>query len=228
VTLDERLIAYVDGELAGDDLKLFEAEVAADPRLADEVDKHRTMAARLAMAYAPVLGEKVPGRLRSAVRGRPRSAKAVPAWQWGAMAATVAVAAAAGVVGGHFAWPQEGPVVASHGVLLANGSLEAALTRDLGSQAGPMRGSLSFKAKSGRYCRTFQSTSDALAGVACRQGDAWVMQTTTAFHPAKAAPAYRTAASETPAAVLMALDGLIAGQPLEAAAEKAARDKGWR
>ena len=54
------------------------------------------------------------------------------------------------------------------------------------------------------------------------------MQTTTIFQPAKTAPAARTAGSETPASVLMAVDGLIAGEPLEAAAEKTARDKGWK
>jgi hypothetical protein len=228
MTLDERLIAYVDGELAGDDLKLFEAEVAADPRLADEVEKHRTMSARLAQAYAPVIDEKVPGRLKAAARGGVSPGRRVPGWQWGAMAASLVAGAVVGVAGGHFAWPQEGSVVAREGELLASGPLEDALTRDLGSQSGPMRGSLSFKTKTGRYCRTFQSAQDRLAGVACRRGDGWVMQTTTVFQPAKSAPAYRTAASETPASVLMAVDGLIAGEPLEAAAEKTARDKGWR
>jgi len=53
------------------------------------------------------------------------------------------------------------------------------------------------------------------------------MQTTTVYRPA-ATPAYRTAASQMPAAVLSAVDGLIAGPPLEGPAERAARDKGWK
>jgi len=234
MTLDERLIAYVDGELSGDELKLFESEMAADPRLAGEVEKHKTMAARLALAYAPVIDEKVPGRLKAAARGRPaakgRARAQVPWMQWAGMAAGLAIGVAAGIAGGHFAWPQQGPLVTrDDGVLVAGGTLKAALTDDLGTQAGPMRAGLSFKTAAGRYCRTFQSGADRIAGVACRHGEDWVMQTTTAFRaPAGPTPAYRTAGNETPAAVLMAVDGLIAGAPLDAAGEKAARARGWK
>jgi len=235
MTLDEQLIAYVDGELAGEDLKLFEAAVAADPRLAGEVEKHRTMAARLALAYAPVIDEKVPGRLKAAaLRGR-KDAKAggrarVGLLQWAAMAASLVVGVAAGVAGGHFAWPQQGSLVTrDDGVLVAGGALKIALTDDLGAQVGPMRAGLSFKTAAGRYCRTFQSGADRVAGVACRHGDDWVMQTTTAYlAPKGPLPSYQTAGSQTPAAVLMAVDGLIAGPPLDEAGEKAARAKGWR
>lgn len=234
MTLDERLIAYVDGELSGDDLKLFEAEIAADPRLAAEVEKHRTMAARLAMAYAPVIDEKVPGRLKAAVRARSgaqvRAGARVGIWQLTAMAASLVVGVTAGIAGGHFAWPQpQGSLVISdNGRLVAGGALKTALTDQLGAQEGPMRTGLSFKTRAGRYCRTFQSGADGMAGIACRHGEDWVMQTTTAFSPAKTAPAYRTAGSETPAAVLSAVDGLITGVPLDAVAEKAARDTGWK
>jgi hypothetical protein len=234
MTLDERLIAYVDGELAGDDLKLFEAEMAADPRLAGEVEKHRTMAARLAMAYSPVIDEKVPGRLKAAARGKTAARSGARAragvWPWAAVAASLVVGVAAGIAGGHFAWPRpDGALVISdNGRLVAGGALKTALTDQLGAQQGPLQTGLSFKTRAGRYCRTFQSAADGMAGVACRHGEDWVMQTTTAFSPAKTAPAYRTAASETPAAVLSAVDGLIAGPPLDAAAEQAARARGWK
>jgi hypothetical protein len=85
---------------------------------------------------------------------------------------------------------------------------------------------LTFRAADGRYCRTFQSEMDQLAGLACHEDGRWAAITTTAFHPA-ADPAYRTAGSETPPAVLAAVDDLIDGAPLDAAAERAARDKGW-
>jgi anti-sigma-K factor RskA len=227
MTLDERLIAYVDGELSGDELKRFEAEMAANPRLAGEVEKHRTMAARLAAAYAPVIEEKVPGRLKAAARAKTAARPQVGVWQWAAMAASLIVGVVAGVGGGRFAWPEQGPLVTRDGTLVANGALKAALTNQLGSQDGPVRAGLSFKTANGRYCRTFQSAEDQLAGVACRQSDGWVMQTTTVYRPA-ATPAYRTAASQIPAAVLSAVDGLIAGPPLEGPAERAARDRGWK
>jgi hypothetical protein len=228
MTLDERLLAYVDGELSGEELKLFEAEIAADPRLKDEVEKHRGLAARLATAYAPVLDEKVPGRLKAAARARtPGAKRGMGLPQWAAMAACLVAGVAAGVAGGRYAWPEQGAVTARDGVLSASGALETALTTQLASQAGPVKVGLSFKTATGRYCRTFESAADRLAGLACREPDGWAIQTTTVVSP-KATPAYRTAASATPPAVLAAVDGLIAGVPLDAAAERAARDKGWK
>ena len=227
MTLDEQLIAYVDGELSGADLATFEAEVASSPRLADEVEKHRTMAARLAKAYAPVIDEKVPGKLKGAARRRAAARRAMGAAQWAAIAFTAVVGVSGGLAGGHFAWPELGPLVTRDGSVLANGGLEEALTSQLAAQTGPLRVGVTFKSGNGRYCRTFQSATDSLAGLACRQSDSWVIQTLTAYKPA-ASPAYRTAGTQMPPAVIAAVDGVIAGIPLDAAAEKAARDKGWK
>ena len=226
MTLDEKLIAYVDGELSGAELATFEAEVAADPRLADEVEKHRTMAARLATAYAPVIDEKAPGKLPAAARRRRSGRRATGVAPWAALAVTAVVGVSAGIAGGHFAWPNKGPLVTGDGSVIANGDLKDALTVQLAAQPGPLRVGLTFKTAKGRYCRTFQSAADALAGLACRQGDGWVMQTLTTYRPA-AGPTYRTAGTGMPPAIVSAVDGLIAGIPLDAAAEKAARDKGW-
>jgi hypothetical protein len=143
------------------------------------------------------------------------------------MAACLVAGVAAGVAGGRYAWPEQGSVTARDGVLSASGALETALTNQLAGQPGRVNVGLSFKTATGRYCRTFQSAGDRLAGVACRQPDGWAIQTTTVFSP-KPTPAYRTAASPTPTAVLAAVDGLIAGVPLDTAAERTARDKGWK
>ncbi len=227
MTLDEKLIAYVDGELSGAELATFEAEIAANPRLADEVEKHRTMAARLAMAYAPAIDDKAPGKRKAPAGSRSVARPAFGAAQWAAVAAAGVVGAAAGIAGGYFAWPDEGALVVRDGSIVATGDLREALTSQLAAQPGPLRVGLTFRTAKGRYCRTFISGADSLAGVACRQSDGWVMQTTTAHRPA-ASPADRAAATEMPAAVISAVDSLIAGVPLDAAAEKAARDKGWK
>jgi hypothetical protein len=86
---------------------------------------------------------------------------------------------------------------------------------------------LSFKAKDGRYCRTFQSARDELAGLACRHDGRWVAQTTAAWAP-QASADYRTAASAVPPAVLAAVDSMSSGEVLDAPAERAARDRGWK
>nr|MEA2799621.1 hypothetical protein [Phenylobacterium sp.] len=226
MTADERLIAYLDGELRGQDRAAFEADMAADAALAEQVAQYRRLGALIADAYAPILHEPVPPQLvtlasaaNDTVTGRRRSA--LP--QWAAMAACVAL----GVVAGRELWPEQGPLAAHGGQLVARGGLEKALTTQLASEGGAVKVGLSFKAKDGRYCRTFQSAADRVAGLACRHDGRWVAQTTTAWAP-QAAADYRTAASAVPPAVLAAVDATSSGEVLDAAAERAARDRGWK
>ena len=216
MTLDERLLAYVDGELAGEELARFEAEMAADPRLAAEVDKHRGLAARMTAARAE--------RAEAAGQGKLKVGKAAPrAWrgglQWLAIVVGLAVGVAAGLAGGRYLWPQEESVAVTDGVLTAAGPLEAALGSQMTDQKGPVTVGASFRTARGRFCRTFRSRPDNLAGVACRQGDGgWALQTVTVLGPSDAMPR----------AVQTAMGGLISGVPLDEAAERAARDKGWK
>jgi hypothetical protein len=102
------------------------------------------------------------------------------------------------------------------------------LTTQLASQTGPIKLGLTFRTAAGRYCRTFQIAADRLAGLACREPGGWTLQATARMAPEQAQAEYRTAGSDTPGAVLAAVDGLIAGDPLDAAAERAARDSGWK
>jgi hypothetical protein len=123
---------------------------------------------------------------------------------------------------------------ATHGgVLVAEGGLARALDRDLASDprsaSGPVRVGLSFKARDGGYCRTFIADGTAaMAGVACRKGQAWAIRTAVFNPPAPSEGAYRTAASAAPAPVLSAVQDLIDGAPLDAQAEAQARARGWR
>jgi len=64
--LDERLMAYVDGELAPDERVDVERALAADPALATRVARERALRARIDAAFAPELEEPVPERLRRA------------------------------------------------------------------------------------------------------------------------------------------------------------------
>jgi hypothetical protein len=224
MTAEDRLIAYLDGELAPAERIAFEAELAADPALAAQVELHQALAARVAAAYAPVLDEPVPSRLvaiASAANDRGGPWTSLP--RWAAMAACLVV----GVVAGRAFWPPSAPLAMHGQALVAQGGLEQALTRQLASEPGAIRVGLSFRARDGRYCRTFQSQGDHLAGLACRGDGRWVAETTAAWH-AQAQPDYRTAASATPPAVLAAVDTMIAGDALDAGGERAARDHGWK
>lgn len=236
LTADERLIAYLDNELSAEERALFEADMAKDEWLAAEVAKHRGLAARIAAAYAPALDEPVPARLKMiAGAANDRRRHRIAIGQWIGMAACllvgVSVGAAYSPLQGLIQPVQapEGPLVARGGVLTARGGLEKALTTQLAAQTGPITVSLTFKARNGRYCRTFQSIPDHLAGVACREpDDRWVAQTTTRFMPTAPSADYRTAGSDIPEVVLASVEALKAEDPLDSAAERAARDKGWK
>ncbi len=224
MTAEERLIAYLDGELSPAERTAFEAELAADPTLAAQAELHEALSARVAGAYAPVLDEPVPPRLlaiASAANAPSRWRLGLP--QWAAMAACLVV----GVFAGRALWPQGGPLAAHGQALVAQGGLERALTTQLASDQGPIRVGLSFRARDGRYCRTFQSAPDRLAGLACRAGGRWTAEATAAWRP-EGQPDYRTAASATPPAVLAAVEAMIAGDALDAPAERAARQHGWK
>lgn len=219
----ETIAAYVDGELSPQAQAAFEAEMVGDMNLTAEVARQGALRTRLAEAYDPVLSEPVPLALtlaagaandRPAVRFGPRG--------WAALAASLVVGVAVGLA----VRPAQGPLASHDGVLVAQGGLAKALSTQLAADAGPVKVGLTFRTTEGGYCRTFASSVDRLAGVACREGGRWTARAVSAWTP-PAATAYRTAGSDTPPAVLAAVDGLIAGAPLDAAAERAARDSGW-
>lgn len=218
---EERLIAYVDGELSAADRTLFEAELAADPSLAAQVEQQRRLRERIAAAYAPVVGEPVPERLAAtALAANDRGGFRPMHW------AAVAAALVAGVLLGFAAPHDRGGLTVRDGVVTARADLADALDRRLASESGPIRVGLSFRDGQGAYCRTFQSDPDRLAGLACRDDGRWVARTTTAWAAAPS-PEYRTAGADIPPAVLASVDELIAGEPLDATAERAARDRNW-
>src|SRR6185369_747147 len=115
MTLDERLLAYVDGELSGDELAKFEAEMAANPRLKDEVEKHRGLNARLAAARAEraeLIGRSAGKGAKSAKAGAagPSSPRVrLSAWTWLAILGGLSIGIAGGIAGGRYAWPEPGP-----------------------------------------------------------------------------------------------------------------------
>jgi hypothetical protein len=123
--------------------------------------------------------------------------------------------------------PAGGPVGVAHGALVAQGPLAGALDYQLASAqpaGAPTRIGLSFAAADGRLCRTFDSA--ALSGIACLGEAGWQLVMTAAGAQAPGGD-YRQAASGNPQ-VLAAAQELMAGEPFDAAAERRARDSGWR
>jgi hypothetical protein len=234
-------MAYADGELDEATRAAVETAMASDPQLARRIEQHRALRARIRSAFDTVLEEPVPPRLLQAVRTTPAGPgerKVVPLrppvrrwpWpQWAAMAASLLI----GLVAGRLASLRPGnagPIATRDGRMLASGVLASALTGQLASRqsaADPVRIGVSFRAKSGDYCRTFQLRRPApLAGLACRAGAHWRIGVLVGAAPG-ASGTYRQAASSMPPALIAAVDAEIAGEPLDAAAEAAARSRHW-
>ncbi len=239
---DETVMAYADGELDAATRAAVEAAMALDAQLAQRVARQRALRGRLHAALDPVLDEPLPQRLLASVQGAPAPRRAdriplqhraAPRWswpQWGAIAASLV----AGVLLGPLLLRTPADAVLSRdGQVLASGALARALTGQLASNqppGAPVQIGVSFRARNGDYCRTFVLRDEsALAGLACRAQHAWRLEV-LAHTPAlpAAAAGYRPAGSALPASVTHTLDELIAGEPLDAGAEAAARQRGWQ
>lgn len=231
MTDDERFFAWLDGELDAAEAAAMKAKVAADPALARLAEQHRALGARLRGAFAPIASAPVPGHLRAQVARpadvidfadarRARSIASLP--QWAAMAATLAIGILVGTMVDHRA---PGPVEAQGGKLYAAAALGRALDTQLASApAGDVRIGLTFRERSGAICRSF--TGSQASGLACRDDGRWRVRALVA--PAEGqGEEYRMAAGIDPGLAAV-IDSTMNGDALDAAAEKAARDKGWR
>ncbi|HEY5710361.1 MAG TPA: anti-sigma factor [Allosphingosinicella sp.] len=228
---DDQLMAFVDGEL--DDLARARVEraLAEDSALQARLDVQRRLRARLAAHYAPVMDEAVPDRLSAVIAGNVVPLSAARPWHtrpvWRNLAALAATLVLGLVVGRTLPQGGEGPLTYRDGAIVARGGLADALDSQLASaqaQDAATRIGISFAANGGGICRTFERSD--LAGLACRRGDGWQLVMTGAGSPA-AGGAYRQAASGNPL-ILEAAQDLMTGAPLDAAAERRARDAGWQ
>ena len=253
---EETLMAYADNELDAQTRSAVEAAMAKDPEIARRVAQHKALRVRLKATFDEALDEPPPQRLVDAARGVPavrREGNVIPlrrkqpprrAWpQWATIAASLVI----GVIIGQalLRMPTAAaPVTSRNGQILANGTLAQALSDQLANTQAPdapVKIGVSFKSKTGDYCRTFTMHESAtLAGLACRDHDDWRVQmlaqtpqgssegTSTNGSTGNGSAGYRQAGSETPRSVLQAVEESIAGDPLDAHAEAVARDAHWR
>jgi hypothetical protein len=232
---DEKLMAYCDGELPAAEAAHIEAELAQDETLRAKLAAHLALRTRLSRAFDGALSEPVPTALLTAAQ-RPREGEIIDfaqartrkgpklEWsmrEWAAVAASLAI----GAVIGLGVMNAEAPmIVTAENGLAAHGALAHALDDQLASDsAGAVRIGVSFRAQNGGYCRTFALTLSGVTGLACRSdGETWDIAMTAASSGGEV----RTAGSSEQ--IMNAVDGMIAGEPFDAAREKAARDADWR
>ena len=248
---DEDLMAYADGQLDALRRAALDSMLTQDAALRERVAHLRAQRERVAAAFAPVLDEPMPERLTQLLASPPAavvdiaaaraareprhvtspSARSRPgSWaHWGGMAASLV----AGVLLGTQLQRGEGPpdavLALNAGQAVATGAVAQALNTQLASDAAAQATvavQLTFIDKTGQVCRTF--STGRMAGLVCRDdGDRWAVQQVATMEQA-AAGAMRQAASSLPRAVLDAVDRQIAGDAFDAAAERQARERGWR
>jgi hypothetical protein len=247
---EETLMAYADGELDAETRASVEAAMREDPEIGKRVARHRALREAMQEAFSAVLQEPVPDRLIAAARGptvapkdsvvdlslareaaRQRVSPAPRRWQPAAMAASLLL----GLGLGFLAWHESGGTLIEPGAggkLIAGAALAEALSTQLSDDRSADRvvvAGMSFRDRSGDFCRTFSSSgSDASSGLACREGSEWRIKA-LAQSPRSAANSsnFRTAASEDSPAIRAAVEGSIDGEPLDHAGEIAARKAGW-
>ena len=221
---DEILHAFVDGELDAKGVARIEAAMARDPMLAQRVAAQRALRRNLQQHFAGVLDEPVPLRLHAIARGSPTTTR--PAWQqWGAMAASLLLGVVLGVA--MLGTRSKAPFAMVEGRLLARGELDDALTGQLsGPAGGRVEIYMSVATREGETCRSFALT-EGPAGLACRRGDAWVVDVLAGASPASGGREFRQAGTALPETVRLAIEARAAGDPLSAQQEAQLRDSGW-
>lgn len=222
---DEQFFAWLDGELDGEAAARVAALVAADPELAEQARAHRALGERLRGAFASVMAEpEAPAAVVDLKAARDkRAARRVGVPQWAAMAATLALGIGLGTVVGDRGG--QAPVAIEGGRMVAAADLGEALDAQLASAGnqGATRIGLTFRNNNGAVCRSFENA--AASGLACREGEAWKIE---GLYGAEAAGGeYRMAAGGDPRLAAL-IDAEMAGEPLDAAGERAAQAKGWR
>ncbi|MCW6537769.1 hypothetical protein [Sphingomonas lycopersici] len=229
-TIDEtRIIAWVDGELDDAAAARVAGAVAADPALAALAERHRRMKARFAAAFAPLADAPAPERpaaevVSLAAARKARAAKAAAASRpaprrWmvpGAIAASLLV----GVLVGH-GYVGGGGAGGARDALALPAPTVAALDRQLSGDAGAVRVAMTFRDRDGSLCRGF--TASGMASVACRADGGWRLR--YAVPATTQGGDYRQAGGD--AAQMAFIQSIIAGDPLDRAAETKARADRW-
>ena len=237
---DEMLQAYFAGELDLVARAEIEAAIERDPGIARIALEHRSARKPEQAAPQAAPARQVKAAVKPAVSAPreeavPLQAQAVappeaaaPRSQLPPWVVPAAVLALGLVIGKLALSGADAPYTESESGLVARGELAWALDGQLASDAGTGNVHIgsSFVDRSGAYCRTFRLQHEApFAGLACHLGDEWQLPLLTAAAPSEIGSHQVTV---MPMAVLRAVDAAIDGEPLDAAAEAAARDAGWQ
>jgi hypothetical protein len=219
----EALIRFVYGELSAEEACDVARALERDPVLRALVEEQRKVRAGLESAPEIQPAPASPGTVGSVspAAGRGRNLVAGAA-MLGGLALGVLLAASFGL-GSEIGYER--------GALIANGTLADALsTAASGTVRSGVRIVSSFWSTRDSFCRSFvmsRGRARGFAGVACREAGVWRI-TATAELALGAAEGNVSGESDLPPAIRSAVAAIIAGEPLDQDAERAARGQDWR
>jgi hypothetical protein len=231
----ETLAAYVDGELDPVTAKRVERAAQADATLAEEIARQRRLRERLRAAFEPIANIAPPDALVTMLRTSEKVVDIVEARnaartralpRWLPAGGAVAAALVLGLVVGRGLPHAEAPFAMHDGSLVARGEAARALDTRLASAQPPgeaLRILVTFRRPDGSYCRAFEAGPQA--AIACQEAGEWRIQSLRAAE-GNAATEYRQAGSASAALMAEAQD-MMAGEPLDAAGERAAIGSRW-
>lgn len=226
----EIIMAFVDGELDLVTARRIEKAMESDTQLASRVEAERALRARLAARFNPILDEQVPEGLAAIIgnvdtsfaerQKRKQGRGGFGFAQWGAIAASLAL----GLFAGKTYLPGTAGSIGERGrTLIAQAGLKSALETQLASTQpanASTRIGITFHNKNGAICRTFDA--QALSGIACRAQGEW--QILQAVSGGSEKGEYRQAASGQ---LAEAASAMMAGDPLDATAERLEMQRDW-
>jgi hypothetical protein len=248
---DERLAAYLNGELEGSERARIEQAIQSDARVARRVAQLRARRSRLRGGFKAVRQERTAralwqpersvaatgsaqvidlARVRAERQRRTERARLRLSRRMAA-AGSLAVGLLLGVLVERVL-PDGALTQYRDGALFAHGALADALDEQVGST--PLLGSsvqvgLSYKGKGGHYCRTFAVREiHSISGLACREQQHWRVWSLEGADGRGAAVRVASGAAALVPAVAQAVSERTSGAPLDAQAELNAQRSGWR
>lgn len=229
---EDKLMAYVDGELSRDACEAIEAEAERNPELRNAIIQERLLRSELADLHSPAMKEQVPERLARilqpvgdtvvAFRQRTPERRARYLAMITAMAASLVLGVFLGPAFGFGSDPRDG---ASN--LQIDGQLAAALHTQLASEQQPQDAiqiGITFVGRESEVCRTFEAAD--MAGLACLIDNEWQMRL---LAPKNSSPdtEYQRANSAF-GLVMSSTQEMIGSEPMNADQERQARNADWR
>jgi hypothetical protein len=223
---EERLAAWLDGELTGAELEAFEAELAADPELAMLAEEWRANDSLIAGAFAPVaegpIDPALLARLGLDEPAAPQAANDNPPW-WKRHALPLGGAIAASLVAALLVAPRGGETRDPLSLALDRTPSLAQANLPDGRTITPV---LTARAADGRWCREFGESGEV--AIACRHDDgSWSVEARAKGSVPADNSGFAVASGADDAGLVDTQQRLKLADPLDAGAEQALIAKGW-